>query len=738
MKYIISLVICTLTSISLSAQTYIDKPFIQDFANKFELIDHQDDVNLLQVRSDRNKVISVLSSFGLLQPWEKKLTKNQLYRPLTDMHIIAFDRYEDQFVYLSDKSVLSNAWAGKFYIEHGIENPTGFVVGHEFTTLIAAQGELALFQKGKKVWNKSLDDFNPKKLIFDLSGKRFLVLSNNAVYQLQCPQKELAKVYSGANLTAMTLYDNKIVLGTNDGVIKMDGKTFEVSEIDKKLPWTEITTVENINDQLWFGSTKGAFKLRNDGKYDYYASKRWLVDDEVVDLAKGPENSVLVLSKNGMSKINFAEMTLAEKAEHFQEIQRLRHIRYGMTGELTLSTPGDVSTGIYSDTDNDGLWTSMYLAGELFRYAVTKSEDAKQNAYEAFEAMERLTEITGLDGFPARTYERDGYEMGMETNGFSEEWRLEYIKKNGRIWRLTEDENWRWKSNTSSDESAGHFFAYALFAELAPDKEWRDRAIHQIIIETDHLIENDWYLTDWNGEPTAWGKFNPEYVNSFPVIIGDRRLNSTMILAFLQSAYHFTGDEKYKDKAYELIDAYGYEENASSPPIPEGIKESDWKKYDFSWNHSDDEMYFLTIPAFVNYSFTDEQKQKHFDAAKSHWDIERSEKNPLWNFLYAITGGTDYDLDESVWWLKEFPMDLVLWNIKNSHRKDLVKIEPNIRRQEYSEVLPPDECPVHLFNGAYHNNSNSGGVREDPPYLFLLPYWAGRYIEAISAPVIEN
>ncbi|RLD63194.1 MAG: hypothetical protein DRI95_12035 [Bacteroidetes bacterium] len=742
MKELKLFIVCVFASISLTAQTYIDKPFVQDYADKFDLSNNPADVKLLQVRSDRNKRIIVLSSEELLQPWGKKLTKNQLYRPLTDMNIIAIERCNNQFVYLTDKAVLSNAWAGKFYIDHGIINPTHFVVAPDFTTLIAAKGKLVLFQNRKKIWNKTLNGFEPIKMIFDENGKRFLILTDDAVYQLKSPEKELSKVYSGINLTAITIHDNKIVIGTNDGVIYLNEKTFVLEKTDKKLPCTEITTTNSIGGNLWFGSTKGAFKLRKDlsagqagGKYDYYASKRWLVDDEVIDISKGSDNRVLVLTKKGLSQINFVAMTLTEKAAYFQKIQRLRHIRYGMTSELSLATPGDVSTGIYGDTDNDGLWTSMYLAAELFRYAVTKSEDAKLNAYEAFEGMERLTAITGLDGFPARTYERDGYEMGMETNGFSEEWRLEYIKKNGRIWQLSEDKRWRWKSNTSSDESAGHFFAYALFAELAPDKEWRDRAIHQIKIEADHLIENDWYLTDWNGKPTAWGKFNPKYVNSYPMIVGDRRLNSTLILAFLQSAYHFTGDKKYKKKAYQLINTHGYEENASSPPIPDDImKKGSLMDYGVEWNHSDDEMYFLTAPAFVNYSFTDEQKQKHFKAVKGHWEMERSEKNPLWNFIYALVGGTDYDLDESVWWLKEFPMDLVLWSIKNSDRKDLVRIEPNIRGQEYSEVLPPDECPVHLFNGAYHNNSNSAAAREDPPYLFLLPYWAGRYVEAISAP----
>ena len=67
-------------------------------------------------------------------------------------------------------------------------------------------------------------------------------------------------------------------------------------------------------------------------------------------------------------------------------------------------------------------------------------------------------------------------------------------------------------------------------------------------------------------------------------------------------------------------------------------------------------------------------------------------------------------------------------------RTDLKKIEPNFRGQTYSEVLPPDERPLHKHNGAYRNNGNGGGKREYAPYIYLLPYWAGRYVEAISAP----
>ncbi|MFC2123385.1 hypothetical protein ACFLU5_01135 [Bacteroidota bacterium] len=705
------------------SQQYEDTPFFQDYAEKYELVTQGSETQLLEVKCDRNGNIKVLSANGLLHPWNTSLAKDQQYRPITDMKVISMITYLDQFVYLTDKAILSNAWAGKFYVEHDMTNCSHFAMGNDFSVLVAAKGKLAFYMNSKMTWEKSLDEFDPVELLYDEDNSRFLVLSKSALYAYNVTDKKLIKKYNGKQLTSMTITsNNKIVMGTDDGIVALDAESFKtISSLNKKLPDTHISCITEIRGKQWFGSSRGAFALRDDGTYDYYASKRWLVDDRVIDISQGPENSVLILTDKGLSIINFVEMTLAEKAEYFQKVQRLRHVRYGFSSETNLTVPGDLSTAVLRDTDNDGLWTSMYLAGELFRYAAKKSEDALHNAYEAFEAMERLTEISGIHGFPARTYEIDGYQSSDTDPDMPED---------QKIWRLTKDKRWRWKSTTSSDESCGHFFVYALFAEIVPDREWKDRAIHQIKIEMDHIIEHDWYLVTWNGEITQWGRWNPEYVNSFPITVGDRRLNSTLILAFLQTTYHFTGEEIYKEKAYELIDNHGYLENTLQPATVVGYVEGEMLSD--SWNHSDDEMYFLTVPALVKYAFDEEMKQKYLKTIKSHWEIERSEKNPLWNFLYAMVGGEDFDLEESIWWLKEFPMDLISWNVDNSHRQDLTRVEQNFRKQEYTEVLPRDERPMHLHNNAYRNKGGSNGRREYPPYIYLLPYWAGRYVEAIS------
>ena len=177
-------VIITGLFISMTAfsQQYKDTPYLQDYADKFELSADENEQDLIQVRGDRNNSINILSTDGLLQPWEKKLVRDQRYRPLTDQHIIAFDTYLDQFVYLTDEAVLSNAWAGKFYTEHQVDNPTHFVMGDDFSFLVAAKGKLVFFSNNKMQWKKSIKNLEPVELLFEPGQHAFVVLTENTIY----------------------------------------------------------------------------------------------------------------------------------------------------------------------------------------------------------------------------------------------------------------------------------------------------------------------------------------------------------------------------------------------------------------------------------------------------------------------------------------------------------------------------------------------------------------------------
>jgi hypothetical protein len=488
---------------------------------------------------------------------------------------------------------------------------------------------------------------------------------------------------------------------------------FKSEETEERLPCADIRCIRVIGERTWFGAPKGAFVCHPDGHMDYYASKRWLVDDAVVDIWPGPECSVLILSETGLSVIHFRETTLADKARQFDRLTRQRHIRNGFSSSLALSVPGDLSSGTLVDSDNDGLWTAMYLAGELFRYAVTKSEVALRNCYESFEAMERLSQITPIQGFPARSFERAGYQVADKSR-----------------WHVTKDGRWAWKGTTSSDEIVGHFFAYAIFAETVPDEAWRQRAIALIDSIMDHIVRNNWYLIDYDGKPTQWGRWHPEYVNRFPPGVGDRRLNSAEIIAFLQTAYHFTHKDLYRQKALELLNDHGYLDNITVPV--KKLSRVPGIDLTTEWNHSDDELAFLSYWNLYRYAFTPDLREQYHRAIQDHWEIERPEKNPLWNFLYAATGAEQFGLEESIWSLKEFPLDTISWTVRNSHRRDVELLPPNFRHQSTKTVLPPDERPMSKYNGnAFRLDGGDDGREEFSGDIFLLPYWLGRYLGII-------
>lgn len=46
--------------------------------------------------------------------------------------------------------------------------------------------------------------------------------------------------------------------------------------------------------------------------------------------------------------------------------------------------------------DNNGLWTSMYLMGQCFRYQLEKTPQVKENAWKYFMGLKLLNDATGI------------------------------------------------------------------------------------------------------------------------------------------------------------------------------------------------------------------------------------------------------------------------------------------------------------------------------------------------------
>lgn len=726
---------CSNGSVPSQQQHYPDTVFLQDYSVKYYV--EGESANLKRAYANRDGKIQILDANALRHLsngeflYPGTIVDDRTYRFMAAKNIVDMLLAQGQFVYLDADAVLSNAWSGRMYVLHQLETPTTFAANNRLDFLITDGTRLHLVQDESVAWKGALSGGGIRQVLnHPADDDLFYVLTAEAIHRFSVADRQFEPLFTGTALTAADVDANKgeLIVGTTDGYFRLGLDNGEVrGEIQRKLPWTDITAVKVIGQDHWFGTARGAFVVKPEGRVDYYASERWLPGDEVLHLAPGREGSILVLTTAGLGEICFKPMTLHEKALYYEQQVRDRHIRLGFNSTLSGLVNGDLSTGYLSDSDNDGLWTSLYLAGQAFRYATTGEQQALDHCVESLDAMARLYDIHHVPGFPARSYERRG--EGDTRTQLSDPER----------WQLAEHPDWYWKATTSSDEAIGHIFAFGVVAELVDHEPTRQKAIELIDTLMGHIVKNDLYLVDYDGQPTTWGRWNPEYVNGFPTSVGDRKLNSSNIIGMLQTAYHFTGKEIYKETAFDLMDNHGYLENLMRPmseigKAPEGA--DDWSQMlSSAWNHSDDEMYFAGYWGLFRYAFNDSLKAQFKASIIDHWEAERPEKEGAWNIFTAITGVAEFDMDEAAWYLREYPLDLIQWRVQNSHRKDIVPLPPNFRTQTIEEVLPPDELRITRHNAnRFSLDGGSNSAENSAGDIWLFPYWMGRYLQVIGAP----
>ena len=531
------------------------------------------------------------------------------------------------------------------------------------------------------------------------------------------------------------------------------------------LPYDDFTCVAAGGDgAVWFGTTWGAIRL--DGPpagvawhepWSYRQGRRWLPDDHVRDIAVTQNGDAWFATAKGVGVIRRVPMTLEEKAAFYEdEIDKYhRRTEFGYVLEAGLEKPGDKGKWTNSDSDNDGLWTAMYGAGECFAYAATKDPKAKKRAKDAFEALRFLCVVTqggdppALPGFVARSIlPTDGWNPNEEH--YTREKDLHTKLHGDALWKVihprwptSADGKWYWKCDTSSDELDGHYFFYGVYCDLVADTDDEKQRVREVVAGlTDHLVEHDFNLVDWDGKPTRWAIYSPKDLNNNPAWFPERGLNSLSILSYLAVAHHVTGDQKYANAFTTLVNDHGYAMNLMYPKLQFGPGSN---------NQSDDEMAFMSYYSLVRYAPNLVVKAMTGFSFKQYWTLEKYELNPLFNFMYASVsmGGTFKDpwgmfdlnpegpwLEQSIDTLKRFPLDRCNWAHQNSHRKDLLPL-PDYRREDGAPgkgyrrngyCLPVDERHFNHWNTDPWNLDYGGDGRAlADGAVFLLPYYMGLY-----------
>ena len=598
----------------------------------------------------------------------------------------------------------------------------------------------------------------------------FVKSRNSNQWMIQFP-KDAKYRWALRDVNAVTFgHQGQLCFGSQQGAgIRDTSGKWQLVTGAEGLPWNGFGMVTaGANGEFWFATDRGAIRWDKE-RLRYRFSERWTPDDQINDIAVDPDGTAWLATPKGISRIARRQLTLREKAQLFTQQVEERHVRDGYVATSPLKEAWNPASFINGITDNDGLYTSMYGAAKAFEFAATGDEEAGRLARRSFESCKRLVDITG-NGFVARViipvdwHEDVNAEYGEEYNHKRRvkdpHWKLITPR-----FPLSKDGMYRYKVDTSSDELAGHYFFYPIYYDLVANTEEEKQEVRDVMRSmTDHLIENGFLLRDHDGEPTRWGDFSPEYLNSMRGW-AQRGLNSMMMLSFLRAAEHVTGDVKYSEVFDQLCAEHKYDFLAMKSKTyfpPEDVVPWDNNLCLMSWYN------------LVRYEKDPERVIAWRLSMEHAWLHISKQKSAFWNFLYKACAEhveelakTDFfkgaypefptyadhtvahfrsseaHMLDSMEMLRNMPMNLINVLMDNTHRLDVhFDNTPGSqetwidRRGQYGwhydgRALPIDERGhVRIDRDAFDLRLKEGdgkGNHEQEGTFYLLPYYLGLY-----------
>jgi len=724
--------------LSKSQGPYMDDPFTQEFHDGYTIDEETpgaNDVRAIQADGDQRIWIACRAGVYMKQPdsrhWELMI-KGADRGP-------AYDIESDQqgVVWIATWNGIYNNSSGEVEKMEGPEPPLAKVLAAEEGVYALGPYGIWLFQN--EAWQRQ-DYSTARSMRAVVSDGRGGLWIGTDVGLYHCTKEKTSLFQDqdeliSAYVRGLDFSDQgDLWVGGLGGVsIRNAG-----GKAGEKLPADGITNswvnvVKRSPDgRMWVGTNYGITRFTPGEKnYSVRLSKRWLMSDEVRDIAFDKEGFAWIATANGVSAIKHRTLTLEQKADFFYEKLIQRHVRDPwIVARFRLNVPGDTTTIEADDDDNDGEYTSMYLAMESFRYAVTSEPEARERAKKAFDFLHYLREVTEMDGFFARTIIPVSWERSHDMNrSYTSRELAEELISNPRQkavekrWHLSKDKKWLWKGDTSSDELVGHLFGYYCYYNFVADEKEKERIAHHFSLIVDHLIRNDFNLVGVDGKHTKWGVWSPQQLNQDPEWAPERALNSLEVLSFLKFAYQITGAEKYQSAYLNLIHEEGYMNNAHRLHATNPAFETYFDIY----------LALYVYAPLLKY----ESDPDLLDGYRLHLDrwFEKNRKtcSPFVNFTYNWLAGGQDELENSIFFLKDAPLDLVDWQIDNGRREDLQVVrDPILEELQVDQLRPPSEYRTMRWDRNPYVALGGNPAQERDPVYWLLPYWMGRYLNLIE------
>ena len=716
---------------------YHDVPFVQEFHEAFMISNNQSDNDVRSIAVDHESNVWIATASGV---FNKKPGKTN-WEPI----IAGEDRGPAYSVVVNpDGDILLGTWNGIYRYrnnnltkEEGPEPPVSEICNEISGNY--ALGPYGIWRYRNNNWEKQ--DYKIARSVRDaitdekgnlwVATEAGLYLCKNGKTTLYQDVSEMISCY----VRAISFDpDGKIWTGVVGGVSVRDSSQL-IRNItpENGLPSVFVNCISQSPDSvMWVGTDVGVVRYSKDGAHSLRFSKRWLTDNKVTDVAFDADGNAWIATANGVSAIKRRMMTLEDKEKNYYNQLMKKHIREPWTcGILKLDIPGDTSSWRNSDDDNDGEYTGGYLAMESFRYAVTGDEDARIKARKAFDFLRFLQEVTGTEGFFARSIVPvDWKEVHDANRAYDKKQLAEELVKDPRYkpveqrWRKSKDGKWLWKGDTSSDEMDGHMMSYFFYYELAASEEEKTVIRNHVKKIIDCLIRTNYNLIDIDGTHTRWSVWSPDQLNNDPDWASEKSLNSLELLTYLKFAGHITGDEKYEKEYRRLIGKEGYLESASHL----NSKNPAWQIY------FDRTLEGYLFPILLKYEKDPGLKAFYENLIDEWMRNQESGENLINNFIYAYATGKIVNVSQSIEFLRDAPLDLVDWPIDHTLREDVKIVRRPILEEVQISELPPaserstvrwDKNPWAAIQGDLQQ------VRE--PVFWLWPYWMARYLNIIQA-----
>lgn len=529
-----------------------------------------------------------------------------------------------------------------------------------------------------------------------------------------------------------------VVVGTDKlAGFSIEGNTVTKVDVamfaDDRVPFGGATAARaDENGGFIVATTNGAYRLIEDiygVEYKVYVPQRWMPSEDVMDVlldTSVTNGDIHFATAKGPGVVTRSSLTMEEKMSRIVDVITSRHDRDGAVADSRLTIPGDLSTSIPWDSDNDGGWTCYWVLSECFRYKLTNAADAKANFDKSLARMLSFRTLTGTDYFLARSVIRiDGCQLDDCDDPDDGEW------------FKSPDEEWWVKADTSNDEVTSHMFMMGHAYDYCADEEQKQAIVEHVDGIIGGIVDNGYALIDpQDGECTSYGQFDPWYMKIIGAVAdGGRR--SAQIIGALNFAYYLTGKQKYMDAKQELIEEHGYDDYIANL--------GDGEVYPFCGGNPDcDELALQAYFPLLRYEHDAELRAKWLTGWNRLYSHLVTQEDAYWEFANAYLGGDNIDLSNSFRWLRRYPTDMVRWTIKNEARQDIVpppeyyllrEKRDDFKLRSDGHIFPTDERPSARHNATQFGYlGGSGGYRELDGGSALFTYWLGRFYGFISEP----